>query len=124
MDKWAYFFRETFHLKAVPPALAEGPFARALDVARSQGFTAEEWEQYDRAGIALQDARGALSFERKEGRAEGRVEGLRQGTVRAVEAVCELLGIDRDESRRSELAALDEAGLGLLLDRLKRQRQW
>jgi hypothetical protein len=62
VDRWAYFFRETGHLKNVPPSLAQAPFARALEVARSSGSTPEEWEAYDRAKVAEQDARGALGW--------------------------------------------------------------
>jgi predicted transposase/invertase (TIGR01784 family) len=82
-DKWAYFFRETRHLRAIPAPLAAEPYHRALEVARSAGFTPEEWEAYDRAKVAEQDARGALAFAtqqgRQEGRAEGRAEGRQEG---------------------------------------------
>ena len=71
--------RATAHLKSVPRALAEGPFARALEVARTAGFTPEEWEAYDRAKIAEQDARGALTLAEKLGRTEGEERGIRQG---------------------------------------------
>jgi len=72
VDKWAYFFRQAARLKEVPPPLRGGPFAAALEVARATGFSPEEWEAYDRAKIAEQDARGALSLARREGRDEGR----------------------------------------------------
>src|SRR5262249_15682364 len=34
IDKWAYFFREAKNLEVIPPALSEGPFLEALEVAR------------------------------------------------------------------------------------------
>jgi hypothetical protein len=61
VDKWAYFFREAKNLNVVPPALSEGPFRDALEVTRTATFTPEEWEAYERAKMAEQDARGALA---------------------------------------------------------------
>jgi predicted transposase/invertase (TIGR01784 family) len=120
VDRWAYFFRETAHLKAVPSALAQGPFARALEVARSSGFSPEEWEAYDRAKVAEQDARGALGLERRLGRAEGIKEGLRT----AIEDLCGVLGVDLTSDRRLTLATLDEAALRAMMTSLLRGRRW
>ncbi len=128
VDRWAYFFRETAHLKSVPPALAEGPYARALEVARSSGFTPEEWEAYDRAKIAEQDARGALSLAEKTGRAEGIALGEAKGRGEELRAaildLCELLGIEPTRPQRDALAALDEPALRNLKALLKRERCW
>jgi predicted transposase/invertase (TIGR01784 family) len=84
VEKWAYFFREAKNLQVVPPPLAEAPFRDALEVSRRTGFSLEEWEAYDRAKMAEQDARGALSVARQEGRAEGRAEGVAQGRAEGV----------------------------------------
>jgi predicted transposase/invertase (TIGR01784 family) len=79
IDRWAYFFREAENLQVVPPALSETPYREALEVARMAGFSAGELDLYDRAKIAEQDARGALTFAERQGRAEGRAEGREQG---------------------------------------------
>ena len=79
IDKWAYFFREAKNLEVVPPALSEAPFRDALEVARTATFSPEEWEAYERAKMAEQDARGALSVARQEGKDEGLAEGHRSG---------------------------------------------
>jgi predicted transposase/invertase (TIGR01784 family) len=81
-EKWAYFFRETGKLRDVPKALSEGGVRKALEAARTAGFTAAEWDAYDRAKMAEQDARGALTKAQNEGRAEGRAEGLAEGEAR------------------------------------------
>ncbi len=60
--RWAYFFREAENLEVVPPALSETPYREALEVARMAGFSAGELDLYDRAKIAEQDARGALTL--------------------------------------------------------------
>jgi predicted transposase/invertase (TIGR01784 family) len=77
VEKWAYFFREASNLQMVPEVLAEQPYTAALEAARAAGFTEEEWDAYIRAGMAIQDDRGALSLARKEGKAEGLQQGLR-----------------------------------------------
>jgi predicted transposase/invertase (TIGR01784 family) len=64
VDKWAYFFREAKNLDVVPPSLSQQPFRDALEVTRTANFTSSEWETYERAKIAEQDARGALSITR------------------------------------------------------------
>src|SRR5262245_18297532 len=76
IDTWACFFREAKNLDVVPPALSEGPFRDALEVARRATFSADEWEAYDRAKMAEQDARGALSVARQEGRVEEKRNAL------------------------------------------------
>ena len=80
IEKWAYFFREAKNLNVVPSSLSEGPFREALEVSRTAGFSADEWEAYERAKMAEQDARGALAIERQEGKAEGKGEG-KKGTL-------------------------------------------
>jgi predicted transposase/invertase (TIGR01784 family) len=67
VDRWAYFFREAMNLSAVPLALAEEPFRAALEVARTASFSSAEWEAYERAKMAEQDARGALTVAHQEG---------------------------------------------------------
>ena len=79
VEKWAYFFREARNLDVVPPALSEGPFREALEVARKTAFTPEEWELYERAKMAEQDARGALVIAHEEGKEEGRRTGKAEG---------------------------------------------
>lgn len=79
IDRWAYFFREAKNLSVVPPALSEEPFRGALEVARTATFSPEEWEAYERAKMAEQDARGALAVARQEGAEEGRKSGLAAG---------------------------------------------
>ena len=79
VDKWAYFFREAKNLTVVPPALSESPFREALEIARTATFSPEEWDAYERAKMAEQDARGALSVAHQEGKEEGHREGKEEG---------------------------------------------
>ncbi|MFO0602875.1 MAG: Rpn family recombination-promoting nuclease/putative transposase [Polyangiales bacterium] len=82
-EEWAYVFRRAATLREVPSFLrAPGP-RRALDVARTAHFTEAEWDFYDRAKVAEQDARGALSLVHRQGVDEGTLAGLR-AALRAV----------------------------------------
>ena len=67
----------------IPPALSEGPFRDALEVTRTATFSPEEWELYERAKMAEQDARGALAAAHQEGIEEGHKAGLAEGELKA-----------------------------------------
>ena len=120
VEKWAYFFREADNLAVVPEALAEHPFVDALAAARTAGFTVEEWEAYIRAGIAIQNERGALSFAEKRGEARGET----RGTLRGVEAICQVFGIEITAERRAQLDRMSASDLADLLARLTTTRTW
>ncbi|HEV7670714.1 MAG TPA: transposase, partial [Thermoanaerobaculia bacterium] len=100
--------------------------------ARMAGFSSGELDLYDRAKIAEQDARGALSLAerlgREEGLREGRTEGLREGLTEglreAVRTLCQALDIELDAERESVLAGLGAAELKELQARLLRERRW
>ena len=118
IDKWAYFFREAKNLEVVPPALAEGPVREALEIARRSTFTEAEWEAYERAKMAEQDERGAISFARQEGHKEGHRSGLAEGLLAGKrDALLRLLaskGIDLRGEDRARIAASTDI---TLLDR-------
>lgn len=127
-DKWAYFFRQAASLSVVPESLAEPPVREALEAARTAGFTEAEWEAYIRAGIALQDERGALSLARREGlregRREGRQEGRREGLQTGIATVCDIVGIELTSERRAILKTSSVAELERLLATIRGQRDW
>ncbi len=109
VDRWAYFFREAKNLNVVPPALANEPFRGALEVARTAGFSPDEWEAYERAKMAEQDARGALSVARQEGHTSGVAEGKRTALLRLLSG--RELALTEDERARilacSDVQTLD-----------------
>src|SRR6185436_6240661 len=128
VELWAHFFRVSESLEVIPPELAEEPFRTALEQARTASFTPAEWDAYDRAKVAEQDARGAVSLAERQGEvrgfARGHEQGLADGLRRSIEEVCELLTIPLDPSRRAEIGALSLERLESLLVRLKRERRW
>ncbi len=115
VDKWAYFFREARNLDVIPPALSDRPFRDALEVARTANFSAEEWEAYERAKMAEQDARGALAIERQEGKAEGILEGITEGIWRgkrdALLRLLESKSIALTEEERARIATCKDTAL-------------
>jgi predicted transposase/invertase (TIGR01784 family) len=105
VDKWAYFFREATNLEVVPPALSKGPVREALEVARKSTFTEQELADYERAKMAEQDERGALSFARQEGHKTGVLEGKRDTLVRLLARA----GIAVPEEAQARIAACEAA---------------
>lgn len=117
VEKWAYFFREAKNLDVVPPALSETPFREALEVARTTTFSAEEWEAYERAKIAEQDARGALSVARQEGRQEGHRSGVADGKRAVLLRLIARRGLTLTEEERTRImACTDEETLDRWFD--------
>lgn len=118
IEKWAYFFREAKNLNVIPTSLSEAPFREALEVSRTAGFSADEWEAYERAKMAEQDARGALAIERQEGKAEGKLEGKAEGKLEGKAEALRLLlahrGIALMEEERERIVACTD---GAQLDR-------
>ncbi|HEX9735306.1 MAG TPA: Rpn family recombination-promoting nuclease/putative transposase [Thermoanaerobaculia bacterium] len=120
LDKWTFFFREAENLQVIPPELDEAPFREALEVARMAGMTDAEYEAYERAKMAEQDARGALEKAKEEGEARGRTRELR---LRLAE-LCEVLGIEVTDEHQEVLTTGNLARLERLWDRIREERRW
>jgi hypothetical protein len=109
VEKWAYFFREARRLKEVPEVLGEWPYREALEAARVARFTVEEWEAYLRAGMAIQDERGALALAEQRGLQRGREEALR--ALRAViRATLRQRGLTLEPREEARLEGCGEFG--------------
>ena len=109
VDKWAYFFREVRNLDVIPPALSAGPFREALEAARRTTFTSAEWDAYDRAKMAEQDARGALAVARAEGRLEGMLEAMLEGRRAALLRLLARAGLPPTAEERARIEACADA---------------
>jgi predicted transposase/invertase (TIGR01784 family) len=108
IDKWAYFFREAGNLAMVPEVLAERPFVEALEAARAARFTEEEWDAYIRAGMAIQDERGAITYAKKEGMREGKLEGKLEGIRLSLRRVLEKRQLSLDPSEAARIEACSD----------------
>jgi len=120
VEEWAYVFRLGSKLDVLPEALHDPATRKALEASRAAHFTAAEWETYDRAKVAEQDARGALQFAEARGEARGGARGLRV----AIEMACELLGIGFGDDRRAAIEAMTAEVLETTLASLRRDRVW
>jgi len=124
IDRWAYFFREAENLEVVPPALSQAPYSEALEVARMAFFSASELDLYDRAKIAEQDARGALTLAKRQSHEEGLREGVEKGLRKAIRALCQAFEIELGADREAALAGMGADELEGLQARLLRERRW
>lgn len=79
MDKWIYFVRYAGSLEAIPDVLRTEPFCRAFERARVANMTSEELEMYEKACMAIVDARGLVVNARREGVEEGIQIGEEKG---------------------------------------------
>ena len=77
----------------------EGP-RKALEAARSAHFSAAEWEAYNSEGIAIQDARGAVSFAIQREALQSRRQVLRMLLKHA--------GVALTEAEEARVEACDE----------------
>lgn len=116
VDKWALFFREARNWSTIPDVMREVALVEALEGAKTAHFSVEEWDAYIRAGMAIQDERGALSVAERG--------GLKKGLIQGILDMCEVLGIEVDAGRRSSLEGMGVEALEGLRERVKRDRRW
>ncbi|NEQ63054.1 MAG: Rpn family recombination-promoting nuclease/putative transposase, partial [Moorea sp. SIO4A1] len=80
IDKWIFFIKEAPNLEIIPDKLREIPqLEQALTIANQAGLSVSEVEKLRKQEMALEDARRAWSFAKREGREEGREQGRLEG---------------------------------------------
>lgn len=79
LDQWIYFIKSAGSLEAIPDKIRLEPIRHAFEKARVANMTEEEYELYEKAGIAVTDAQGAIQLAKDEGRQKGRQEGRQEG---------------------------------------------
>ncbi len=124
VDRWAHFFRDAEKLTEIPPALREPPFCEALEIARVANFTPAEWDAYDMEKMARQDARGATSLARREGREEGEARGLAKGLGRSIEDLCMVMGIEWSAKHEAQIEAMSLPELEAHREYLVTRKSW
>ncbi|MBF0110855.1 MAG: DUF4351 domain-containing protein [Magnetococcales bacterium] len=88
LDQWIHFIKCAGTLETIPDTIREEPIRHAFEKARVANMTAEEFELYEKAGMAIADAQGAVQLAREEGWQKGRQDGWQDG--RQAEAVAVL----------------------------------
>ena len=79
LDKWIFFIKTAGVLEDIPERFLEEPFHHAFEKARVANMDREELEYYDKASMAIADARGAIELALEEGERKGRQEGRQEG---------------------------------------------
>lgn len=74
-DKWIYFLKNIRKENDIPQSLNNAEFKEACQAVNRMTWTEEEYNSYEKAIIAADDAQGKLDFARKEGLAEGIIKG-------------------------------------------------
>ena len=75
LDKWIFFIKTASALENIPPNLQEEPFQHAFEIARKADMGKKELEYYDKACMAITDARGAIELALEEGEKKGEHKG-------------------------------------------------
>jgi len=78
IEKWCYFLKHAGRLEVIPAKLDHEPIRTAFEIANRANMTKEEWEEYDAAGVKMQDDRGIAIAARKDGWREGKQEGKQE----------------------------------------------
>ena len=85
LDKWIFFIKKAGKLEDVPERLNEEPFRHAFEKARVANMDREEFEIYEKAGMAIADSRGAVELARDEGKEEGIQIGEQKGLQKGLQ---------------------------------------
>ncbi|MBF0610693.1 MAG: Rpn family recombination-promoting nuclease/putative transposase [Magnetococcales bacterium] len=85
MDQWIYFIKYAGSIEDVPPNMTAAPIRHAFEKARVANMTPDELELYDKAGIAIADARGRLDLAREEGEQKGRLAQRKESILEQME---------------------------------------
>ncbi len=78
-DQWLYFIKHAGTLEEIPQKMQADPIRHVFEKARVANMTADELELYDKAGIAIADARGRVDLAREEGEQIGELRGEQRG---------------------------------------------
>jgi len=79
LDRWVWFLKKAGNLEEIPEDFQQEPFAHAFEKALVVNMDKEEFELYEKAGMALTDARGAIELAEEKGMRKGREEGIKEG---------------------------------------------
>lgn len=108
VEKWAYFFRKAPNLTRVPEELSEAPFARALEVARTANLSEEEWSEYEREGMAVQDYRGGIALAERRAAERATARTTLEVTREAIVTVLRARGLPISDAMLARLRTTED----------------
>ena len=91
LDKWIFFIKMAARLQEIPDELQEAPFCHAFEKARMANMDTDELEYYDKAGMAIEDTRGAIELAEEEGMERGVHIGEQRGEQKGIATIVLLL---------------------------------
>ncbi len=99
IEKWCYFLKHAGRLEMIPEKLNQEPFRKAFEMANRANMTKEEWEEYDAAGVKMQDERGIAIAARKDGWQQRNLEMARAMQQKGIDSnlIAELTGLTLNE---------------------------
>jgi len=106
LEKWVYFLKKAGGLEEIPYEFQEEPFTHAFEKARIMNMSGEEFELYEKAGIAITDAEGAIILAREEGLETGRNEAVKETAKNMlkigidIQLICQATGLTEEEVRQ------------------------
>ena len=79
LDKWIYFIKYASDLEEIPDIFKEDIFIHAFEKASIVNMPKDEFELYEKGGMAITDTKGAIELAREEGLEKGMEEGKEIG---------------------------------------------
>lgn len=115
LGRWIYLIKYAGSLQEVPEKLSAAPFRHALEMAMVANMTEDELEMYDKAGIAIADARGAIELALEDGEKKGEKKGILSTLTRQLQRrFGDLPSWASQRIAHAELSALEEWSLRIL----------
>ena len=116
LDKWVFFIKTASSLENVPDRLGEEPFRHAFEKARVANMDKDELEGYDKASMAIADARGAIELALEEGEQRGEKKWRREESASMLTRLLQRRFGDtptwaRDKIAKADLSTLEEWSL-------------
>jgi hypothetical protein len=104
LDKWIFFIKEASDLEDIPQSLKTEPFLTAFEKAKRINMDEEEFEYYEKAGMAITDTKGSIELAMEEGMEKGKKEGILEGSLNMLKSLYKQ-GILSKEQFEKESAA-------------------
>ena len=115
LDKWLFVLKNLSNLMSRPAQLQERVFTKLFEAAEIAKFDSNELRSYEQSINAYRDIKNSLDTAKKEGKAEGFVEGMEKGKVEGraegfVETARNLkqMGLDISQISKATGLSIDE----------------
>ena len=112
IEKWIFFIKHADELEVIPANVEDEGLREAYKDADLHSWNKDEYIAYDDASMAIQDARGRMSFAVRKATKKAKLEGMQEKTYKVVEICWKKNMAVEDIAEISELS--DEEVLRIL----------